>query len=160
MNKTRLILVASLALNLFLAGLVVGNLIRPGFGPMPSGPRPFSFVERVVNSVAPERREEVAKLMDEVDAVMRKGFDDRSSQFDQLREIVSQETLDEAALDKALAALPAQRLSNEKAQWRAIGALIKTVSSEDRRVLADAFFMRPGPGPGPGGNGQLQPPRP
>lgn len=150
MPPIRILLVVSLALNLFLAGLILGDYLRPRPGPG-GPPRPFTFSEWVMRDLSPESRPQVEPLLKGLDGVMTKGFQERDAQFQRLRALMSADPIDQVAIDSVLAKLPEQRLENEREQWRLTGDLLKAVSPADREVLFNIFFRRPGPPPAPGG---------
>lgn len=150
MPPIRIILVVSLALNLFLAGILVGDYLRPRPGPG-GAPRPVAFTEWVMQNLSPESRPQVEPLLVGLDGVMMKGLQDRDAQFQRLRDLIAAEPFDQGAVDNVLAELPEQRLESEREQWRWTSDLLKAVSPADRAVLVNIFFRRPGPPPAPGG---------
>jgi hypothetical protein len=155
MTPLRIALAVSLAFNLFLGGLLAGEVLRPhGVGIGPGGvPRPFTLSDRLAQDISPEGYAQIKTQVADIDAVMFKGFTDRDAQFQQLRGIAEKEPFDAAAFEALLMALPNQRLDNERKQWQAIGDLFAKATPADRRVLANTFFRRPGGLGGPNGPG-------
>ncbi|MGV3576509.1 MAG: periplasmic heavy metal sensor [Devosia sp.] len=155
MNKIRLLLIASLAVNLFLAGWWVGNTLRqpPGFQ------MPIPQMMRYADRASPEEREAIREIFEKVDAVIRAGFERRTETFTKLREIVTHDPFDEAEFNRLIAELPAQRIASEEQQWAIIRDSIIALSAENRQALAEVFFMPPGPPPGGGPSPGNMPPQ-
>lgn len=155
MNKIRLLLIASLAFNLFLAGWWVGNTLRqpPGFQ------MPIPQMMRYADRASPEEREAIREIFEKVDAVIRAGFEQRTETFTKLREIVTHDPFDEAEFNRLIAELPAQRIASEEQQWAIIRDSIIALSAENRQALAEVFFMPPGPPPGGGPSPGNMPPQ-
>ena len=160
MNKIRLLLIASLAVNLFLAGWWVGNALRQP----PRMDMPIPQMMRYADRASPEEREAIREIFEKVDVVIKAGFERRVETFAKLREIVTHEPFDEAEFNRLIADLPAQRIASEEQQWAIIRDSIIALSAENRQALAEIFFLPPGPGPGggpsPGGPGGPMPPPP
>ena len=141
------ILLVSLGLNLFLAGLWLGSRSDfPQFVPPPftaPQPRPVTLGERLASQLSPEGLAKVEGPIAQLDSVMRRGFEERQEIFDQLRELVAAEPYDAAAVKALLDRLPEQRLSGEGAQWNIVADILGSLSDHDRRAFADSVFLRP-----------------
>lgn len=153
MNNIRLLLIASLAINLFFAGWWVGNTVRQP----PRMPMPVPQMMRYADRASPEEREAIRDIFDKVDVVIKAGFEQRVETFAKLREIVTHEPFEEAEFNRLIAALPQQRIATEEQQWAIIRDSIIALSAENRQALAEVFFLPPGPGPG-GPGGKMPPP--
>lgn len=157
-KSLRILLIASLAFNIFLAGWWVGDVLRPRPGFMPPMPRPMTFADRVRDSLSEEGRQIAGPLLAEIDQVLREGFESRQAQFDRLRELASQDPIDSAAFDATLAAIPDARLENEREQWRLTRELLDQLSPADRMALARFVFPQPRPNGPPPGDRPMPPP--
>ncbi|RYE60122.1 MAG: periplasmic heavy metal sensor [Hyphomicrobiales bacterium] len=144
MNNIRLLLIASLAVNLFLAGWWVGDRLRqPPRMDLPM-PQMMSYADRA----NPEERAMIGGTFEKVDALIKAGFDQRSATFNKLRELVTHDPFDQATFDQLITQLPQQRLEREEEQWALVRDAIIALSAENRQALAEVFFLPPGPPPG------------
>jgi len=144
MTSIRLLLIASLAFNLFLAGWWVGNAFRQP----PGGPMPMPQVMRYVDRASPEERETIRGIFEDIDVVIRAGFDQRAETFAKLRAVVMADPFDQAEFDRLMTQLPQERIALEQRQWAIIRDAIIDQSAENRQALAEIFFLPPGPPPG------------
>jgi|GEM_PF-5916189 len=153
MLATRLLLLVSLGINLFIAGWWVGaRFDRPVLPPFA---RPFSLAEALTRELSPDGQDSVKPMIDRLDSIMRSGFSDRQSIFEALRSLATATSYDSARLHQLLASLPQQRTGSEVTQWQLVGDIFDKLSPADRVRFADVIFLRPGPPQGP----DQQPPR-
>jgi uncharacterized membrane protein len=150
----RWLLPASLLVNAFLIGTMVGHLGHPPFGPHPPGP-------------PPELERRMGEGLDDEDAeIVRKAFDgvsDRLAQsrarlveaHKQVRSALEADPYDPGALKAALDAIHVARDGDDEAMNTAFFEAVGKVSPEGRRKLAAHNPPRepprgPPPGPPPG----------
>lgn len=141
----RYVLLASLVLNLFLAGLMVGRFVAPPPpGPPPS---PDRFIDALTRGMSPAD----GAVMRQIFAAHRAELDQAMAQADQARESVRDaleaQTFDQAALDAALGRAEVARRSLENLRQGVMTEAVRQLSPEGRRYLAQMVPGRPPPSP-------------
>jgi len=164
----RSLLVASLALNLFLAGAFAshwaGRLFGPGgFGPPgpPPGPAPFAPPPPPVlrSLLAETDRPVLDAVKAEHDPAVRAAFREMEGARARVRQALQAEPFDAAALSAAFADLRRQEEAVASAVQAMLTDLLGRLEPAARRRIAEAW-ERPGPGGPPPGPppGERQPP--
>lgn len=148
-------LLVSLALNLFLGGLMAGRFFghrppylaserfaeRPGerIGERPGG----VLVQRMIAQLPPGERDKFESTIGERRReIMAAGTATREARL-KIRNVLQAEKFDRAALDAAFADLRNDNLAFQKSLHEAVATAIERLSPEARRSLADS---RPGRG--------------
>jgi uncharacterized membrane protein len=151
-------LVASLGLNLFLAGWWVGAVLRPWPPAPPPGPL-HMLSQRLAGRLSPAAFREVSALIDAIGERLVRQIEDGAPLRGRLRAILVADVFDAAAFVATLDELTAARTRNDGDISRRIAAVVAGLSAADRAVLADVALASPaglfGGAPGP-----LPPPPP
>jgi len=135
-------LIASLALNLLLVGMVIGRL--SGFGPPPGmGPDPTAGFFRVLGFLSDERRAaitpELREKMGKVMPMLRKLRHDQHDVFAAL----TAEPFDASALAQTLADLRTNLTMAQVASHQSFVEMAKSLTPDERRALANALRRPP-----------------
>jgi uncharacterized membrane protein len=143
----RSILFASLGLNLFFAGWMVGARGVPwGFGPPPGPMQRVS--ERLRHSISDDGFRIVSDVLRQVDADNARHFRETAALRDAVKDRLAVDDFDKAAFAAALADLNAE-VARHSAQLNVrIADVVARLSAEDRRRLAELTIPPPPQGPG------------
>lgn len=135
-------LVASLALNLFLAGLVVGSLMVWNWRPPGPPPRPpfQMMLHEASGKLSPEGLKKLSELADELETDFRKTMDGAEKQRATIRDALLREPFDPAAFAVALDDMFASFSQKRANTNRRFAEVIATLSPADRRQLATVRF--------------------
>lgn len=136
-------LVASLALNLFLAGWIVGAWTRP------PPPPPFALAERLKQSLSPAGRARVAAELDQLDTAMVDTFARFETARHGIAAVIGRADFDAEALRATLSALSDVRGADERRITDRLVALLAQLDGADRARVAAALLGPPGPPPRP-----------
>jgi uncharacterized membrane protein len=150
-------LVASLGLNLFLAGWWVGAVLRPWPPAPPPGPL-HMLSQRLAGRLSPAAFREVSALIDAIGEHFVRQIADGAPLRGRLRAILMADVFDAAAFVTTLDELTAARTRNDGDISRRIAAVVAGLPAADRAVLADVALASP-PGLFGGAPGPLPPPR-
>lgn len=161
--RRRWLLGASVALNLFLVGVVAAPLLDPRADQMPrwERPSPDVFLERWAQRMPPEDAAKLRALIPELRPAFDESREARHAAMERLRAALTAESFDPAALDAALEGLHQADQNMHDHMGGFIRRLAATLSPEGRRYLMP---FGGGPGGGRGGlrddpNGPPPPPR-
>jgi uncharacterized membrane protein len=147
----RVVLIASLGLNLFFAGWLVGARVVPwGFGPPPGPMQRMS--EDLRRTLSDEGFKIISRLVHELETNRARQFDGTGPQRDKFKAALTAEPFDRDALAKVLNDLNAE-ISRHRAELD--GGIVDAVARltpEDRRRLAELPLPPPPPGSGFGPN--------
>jgi uncharacterized membrane protein len=164
-GRTRLLLIASLALNLFLAGLIGGALLldrKPGTEPHHEPPPGRRSFWAAAEQLQPAQR-------DAFRAVLRREAEEGRPRLQALRQArrdaaaaMSAPDYEPAAVREALARARTEELALRSDVEEAVVAFAATLEPQDRAVLGQALRRRPGglrrdTGPRPEGQAKGQP---
>jgi uncharacterized membrane protein len=140
-------LFASLGLNLFFAGWLLGARVVPwGFGP-PPGPMQ-RVTERLRQSLSEDGFRLVSDVLKQLDADNARHFRDTALLRDAVKDALAANEFDRAAFTAALAELNAD-VARHSAQLNAqIAEAVARLSAQDRRRLAELTIPPPPLGPG------------
>ncbi len=140
-SATTMWLVASIAGNLFLAGLVVGSLFsaRNNAGPMPRPPLQM-MVSEASGRVSPEGLQKLSQLADELEARFRGSMSDSVAIRDKIRAQLREDRFDAAAFTGALDELNTALARDRGAANKRFAEVIATLSPADRKQLASIRF--------------------
>lgn len=132
-------LIASLGVNLFLAGMIVTATIyhKDGRGGWAGYSRPFPhrYARRALEG---ESREKVDGIWREARPDLRMRIREMRRSRREIHRQLRAETLDRSALDRAFAALRASTASAHDAVQKVIGRIAETLNAEERR----SYFRR------------------
>lgn len=134
-------LVISLAFNLFLVGLLLGNLLSAPFrfGPPPRPPLQM-MLQEASGKVSPEGLRKLSDLVDELEFKFRSGMADAGGLRDRIRTVLVQESFDAAAFNKILDDLNGAFELDRRTANRRFAEVIATLSLSDRKELAKIRF--------------------
>lgn len=134
-------LIASLAINLFLAGVIVSSLFFHRHGPHERFGRgyPHHAARQALND---EARKQVDAIWREARPDLRTRIREVRRARRDVRQRLRADTLDQKALDEALAALRARSLEAQTAIHRTISKVAGTLSAEDRRDYFQRYRKR------------------
>lgn len=154
-------LLASLGLNLFFAGWLLGARVVPwGFGPPPGPMQRVS--ERLRYSLSEDGFRIVNDVLRRLDADMARHFRDTAPLRDAVKNALAAAPFDRAVFTAALADLNAE-VARHSAELNArVADVVALLSAEDRRRLAELTIPPPPLGPGflfPDRPGPPPPPR-
>ncbi len=139
------VLLASLSLNLFLAGWLAGSGFRPPLLPPMGGP--FRSLERRLEGrLSPDGMAKIGALLGAMDAGMRRQFDARDAMRRKLHAILITEPFDREGFVAALTELNAGRAQFDGEVSRRVAEVVATLSVHDRAIFADEVLALP-PGP-------------
>ena len=157
---TRLLLVASLVLNLFLVGLLAGGRLAHGpiggFNPA-AGP---GFVPHLVRSLPPAARDLAQERFADRRTEIRRQVVELRRQHRAIYRALTAERFDRAALEAALAEMRGQVADLQASIHRAMVEVADQLDAEDRRQMAETLRrLAGGHGRGRGpGQGREPPP--
>ena len=140
MQLMRVIFVISLGFNLFIVGWWLGDQWRR---PAPQGPRPLNFTAFLQHRLDLSTLDLIREPLDDVNEIMRAGFNARREIFKKLRTLVSQEPYDRQAVEALLLELPSRRFANEQMQWKMVGVVLAKLSAAERKSFAELVFPQP-----------------
>ncbi len=135
-NWVKIALGLSLALNIFFVGLSGGKL----FHSKPEGrdDAPNSFLQTLSDERAAEVREAFAKMRE----ARRGGSEDRRAAWGQVREVMTAETFDRAAMQAAMDAVMRERSERTERRYAQMIDFVATMSHEERVAFSDAMRER------------------
>ncbi len=144
-NLLSILLLGSLAANLFLAGWLLGSHSgHRGFRPPPPPPFDHFFNDHIRASLSPDG----VKIMEAAFETIRKRFADRAAEMRSVRErltdIMKADQFNPSDYIAASQAARAERDGDRQAADEEIARAIARLSSDDRRKLAE---IREHPGP-------------
>ncbi len=149
-SRLRLLVVASLALNLFLGGILAGGWIedwRRGPEARPGRPAPLHFrFGRIIEHLPPGDAKLAHALMGQHREAMRVQIQALRQARKEVREVLVAETFDRARFETALRALRSHASASRAAMHRATAELAEQISAEGRRALAQGMHRRRRPG--------------
>lgn len=146
---SRWLLPASLAFNLFLAGLVVGQLQGRGFGPPPPPPQPGRMVEEMASTLPGPDADVLRAAFAANAAVLDRGHHARNAMHGDIRRILAAPDFDPQALKAVFDRGRQERETLDDALGSAIITAASRMSAEGRRKLGEwAPPGRPPPPPG------------
>lgn len=148
-NLLSMLLLGSLAANLFLAGWLLGSHSgRHGFGPPPPPPFDHFFNDQIRLSLSPDG----VKIMEAAFETIRKRFVDHASEErsvrDRLTDVMKADQFSPSDYIAASKAARAVRDSDRQAADEEIARAIARLSPDDRRKLAEIRQHAGPPGPG------------
>jgi uncharacterized membrane protein len=153
----RSLLVASLGLNLFFAGWLVGARVVPwGFGPPPDPMRQIS--EHLRRTLSDEGFRAVDQLIGMLDRRRERDFDRMGELRGRLKQLLTQATFDRDAFSQVFKDMNAEMAGGRAEIDELIVDTVARLSPEDRRRLSELPLPPPPPGPGPA-HGLLPPDR-
>lgn len=136
----------SLALNLFLIGLVAAPILSGemrGASPMP--PPPEFVFDQVSRELAPEEARKLRGIFDEERRNMRLNRDAMHETMTKVAKILEAETPDLVALKRALDEIPNRGQALHERMARAFSRMATELSLESRRKIAQKIKEPPGP---------------
>lgn len=137
MRAIKFALLASLGLNLFIAGWWLSDAWRSKqFVDL----RPISFTDLAQRHLPPEALDLIREPLSRADNVIEVGFKARQAILERLRYLVPQEPYDQQAVEALLAELPGQRLANEQKQWKLVGEALAKLPADQRKAFAELMF--------------------
>ena len=160
--------VASIALNLFLVGVVVGPMLRGGEDfrppmqsgrmqdgrPMPpprSGSVPGFMLEKVVSVLPAEEAEKFRAIFDQERKDFQARHEDRHKHMQKIAAILKMEKPDMDALRKVMDEIRTSGQGVHEGISRAMERVATEISLEGRRKIADVMEQDRGPDHGPDG---------
>jgi uncharacterized membrane protein len=153
-GPVRIVLVASLGLNLFFLGWLVGGVFGPahrGLRPPPPPLPPLHLMaDRLRGTMSADGMAKIDALIRDLDTrfVQRISATERSRT--RIKELLAAPDFDAAAFASALAEFHAETETDRADVDRRITDVIARLSPDDRRKLADVTLaFRPGDRPGP-----------
>ena len=166
---------ASIALNLFLVGVVVGPMLRGGEdfrSPMQSGriqdgrhmppPRsggvPGFMLEKVMSVLPAQEAEKFRAIFDQERKAFQARHEDRHKQMQKIAAILKEEKPDMDALRKVMDEIRTSGQGVHEGISRAMERVATEISLEGRRKIADVIEQDRGPAFGPNGNPPPPPP--
>lgn len=130
-------LVASLGLNLALAGFVAGRLSQPG--PAPAAMDPSLGMFRVLRGLPEPRREALRPMVRDHMRELRGALRDMRRAQGRINGALAAEPLDPTALAEALAGFRQTLLSSQELNHALLVRLSERLTREERRLLIDAM---------------------
>lgn len=160
-GKIKVLVVASVLLNVLFVGLIMGHLSHRGFGP---GHFMKSREKRIVNAFPPEKRKLLIKTFEELRQENRGLRDKIGKGRERTLSILRAPDFNEAAYRAEVEKLHDLRGIQMQKLADAVMKLARQLNPEERRILSE-LLMRPGPfGEKPhhrlGGSGHPEPPPP
>lgn len=145
-RKIKLLVVASVLLNVLLGGIVLGHIWHrmPFDGP--------SHKQALLEQLTPERQEEFRTMMEQMREESSAAWDEMRAVREKTMELLRAETFDAAAYQKQVDLLNAMSIQRKQAMAEGIKELAKRWSPEEREVLAK-LMRRPPHSPRHGKNG-------
>lgn len=136
-------LVASLAINLALAGFVVGRLGAPGLAPVALDPS-LGLI-RVVRGLPDDRREALSGELREHFRSLRPNIRQMRVAQRQINESLAEEPFQPQALTEALATFRGALLDSQQHSHEVLVAIAARMTPDERRQLGEAMTRRRGP---------------
>lgn len=157
-RMVRWVLVGSVALNLFLAGVVIGPLLRhrPMMGPPPL---PEMIMDHLTRTMPSGDSGQVRAIFAEEREVAHEREKKLHALFRDLGLLLRQDKPDLKEIEDKLTAIHAAAQASQDSMGKAIMRLAAEVSPESRRKIVDVIERGPG-GPRPDGPGADVPPPP
>ena len=135
------ILAASVLVNLFMLGLVVAPVLHPvhdgGHRLPPPPPGPMYMLQHMEHDLSPADAAVMRGIAAEVQPEIDKSHQERDAAFAQLANILAADAVDEAALQKSLAAVAEGFDKTEVAMGKFITQSAQKLSLQGRRVMAE-----------------------
>jgi len=166
-TRFRVVLLASIGFNLFLAGWWIGSVARPtmhrfwpgpGFGesgPLPPpdvgwgpGPRrapPATLTRQLEGKLSAEGMREVTGLLEVIDSHFVRRLKASSAQRERTRALLAADVFDADAFARVLQNLQAQRSAGDAELARRVTDTVGRLSSADRKALAQVTLLVPPP---------------
>ena len=150
------LLIASLALNLLVAGVLIGGaVIRGWHGPGRHGVSAFEGpIVRFVDRLPRERRNALGPLLDKHRGNVLASAPSMRQVRRDLADALTAEPFDRKRFETALDSIGAAETSARKVAATSAGDLVSALSADERRGLVRsmrrALFFGDGPGDGPG----------
>lgn len=135
-------LAVSLAINLFLAGIVAGSfLVRPPFrgGPPPRPPMQMMVME-ASGKLSPDGLKKLQAYADEFEGGFRKTMASTEVQRENIRTALLREPFDAAAFSRALDEMHVQFTQSRTLINRRFSDVVSSLSPEDRKQLSTVRF--------------------
>ncbi len=146
-NRFRVLLIVSLALNLFLGGLFAGHWLeawRRGPEPFQGRPPPLRLhMGRMLERLPAEAREQATRVMERRREAMRKTVRAMHQARREVRRSLHAEPFDPARVERALEALRTRSSAAQAEMHAAMAELARELPPDARRALADGLG-RPG----------------
>lgn len=149
-------LVASLAVNLALAGFVIGRLSMPG--PVPAALDPSLGMFRVLRDLPESRRDELRPAMREHFRSLRGDLKRMRSAQRHINTALAAQPFDAAALNAALERFREALLESQVANHQALVRVAADMTPAERQLLRQSM-TRPPHHPPPRGRGQREDPQ-
>lgn len=145
-NRVRVALLVSLGLNLFLAGLWIGDLMHRGLRP-PPGPM-HQIMERIEGRLSVDGQRRVRAALIDLDR-HRPPPPANPLSIKNLVSIVETDPFDRVRFLSALEAMNRDRLKVDQERDERIADLLAALTLADRRALAEVLAHLPPPPPPP-----------
>jgi uncharacterized membrane protein len=155
-GQIRTALIASLGLNLFFVGWLVGGMFGPGrggYGPPPLPLPPLHLMaERLRGSLSDEGMAKIEALIQELDSRFARRISATEQARSRIKSQLAAEPFNADAFADALAAMHVDGEKDRAMIDRRIAEVFAALSPQDRRKVSDVTltFPPPGRGPGPG----------
>jgi uncharacterized membrane protein len=150
------LLFASIALNLFFAGWLVGARMVPwGFGP-PPGPRQ-QFSDHLRSTLSPEGFAAMNRLFHDLEGSRHQEFESTAPLRDRIKQTLTAEPFDRAAFARGLADLNSEIGRQRSELDSTVIDAVASLTAEDRRRLAEVPLPPPPRPPGGGFGANLLP---
>jgi uncharacterized membrane protein len=140
------LLVASVASNLFLLGLLIGSWASAPWrdGPWRGGPPPRPplqmMIQEASGKVSPEGLKKLSNLVDELEAGFRHGMSETAPLRERVREELGRQPFDVVAFTKALDAMNQAFSKDHGMANKRFAEVVATLSAKDRKQLANVRF--------------------
>lgn len=145
----RILLLASIGLNLFFAGLTIGARLPP-WGEPPGAGAPHRTFDHLRRALSEDGYKTVGRLMRDIEARRHQQFQATEPLRARLRTALTAQPFDREAFAKSLVDLNGEIARDRAALDSEIAEAIARLSVEDRRQLADFPLLPPPPHGGAG----------
>lgn len=132
----RVAMVASILLNIFLGGIIAGEVFTGGKGPAAHPGQVVAGLIRVAQLPQPERKKFAAVMHEYRGAIATKRLDAKKER-EAVKEAVTAPVYDPAAVAAAFAKLRQANEATQETIQIAVTEAMKTLSPESRRTLAE-----------------------
>ena len=163
MTRAKTLLVVSLAVNLFIGGMLISRYVLPYDRPMSPPPPPMGGPGWVLSRLSDGERAKAEALFDREGPKVKALFDEVAAARQDLAKVLGQDRLDQGELEAAIEELKVREAAASALILSNLRVLAEDFSPEGRSVLADGLLNGParlGPGPRPGPGGMRLPPAP
>ena len=133
----KILLALSLAANMLFLGLMGGKLLHGGKNERRDDP-PGAFIK----SLSPERAEEVRAYFKEMREQRREARKGMRDHWAKVREAVTADPFDRAALEAALDAISDSRDESRRARYAKMADFVESMSVAERKAFSDAMRER------------------